>query len=661
MSKTYVTIGLLLLLSLSSRAQIDGFPTILPTDFQETVSPVIDSGTLAVVLWEGGHSEIVVHERDRGFRVVHKYGVRIKILDKEGFKQANYTIPLRKIGTQFEYAENIRGYTHTYDGQIQTMAMTRNAVFHEEVNEFVNLTRFTLPNISEGAIIDVFYDIISPDIFKFRQWKYQEEIPKLHSEYTAIIPAVFEYNVSLKGAYELSDLKSSVLDNYFLASGRRYDCSRLVYTMKDIPAFREEMYMLAPVNYMAAIGFELMQYHLPGGGKQVFTKEWKDVDRDLLGDKSFGKQLERTRDFDGVLDKIIGSADTELAKAKKVYNHIRYQIRWNKTYGKYSQFGVKDALEKRSGNIGDINLGLIAALRTIGLEAYPVVLSTRQNGLPNPVHPVLSDFNYVIARVNADGQDYFLDASEQNLPFGLLPLRCINGQGRIIYSRKSSEWIDLQNDIEAETNYTIVGKIDENGWFSGAMNVSYLGLNALIKRNQIQSFPTLDEYLEDQMDQMTFIRIKDGRIESLDSLDNPLVEKFAITIDLSSQLRQGQFNINPIFINRMGTNPFNLEERSYHVDLGSRKREVLMVSISLPENYTLQSQPNDISFVLPESTANYTYRSQLTGQNLQMRQTLALNKAIYEVEEYFFLKDFFSRIIQHQQIDFVFKDDEHGQ
>src|SRR5690606_15378377 len=123
-----------------------------------------------------------------------------------------------------------------------------------------------------------------------------------------------------------------------------------------------EMYMLAPVNYMAAINFELIQYHLPNGSKQVFTKEWKNVDRELLSDKSFGKQLERTRDFQQMLS-TIEPADTDLAKAKKAYAYVQNQIRWNNTYGKYAQHGVKEALAQRHGNIGDINLALIASLR----------------------------------------------------------------------------------------------------------------------------------------------------------------------------------------------------------------------------------------------------------------------------------------------------------
>lgn len=658
MGRYSVMLVLLCFISSNLKGQMEGFPAISERSFETIVSPIIDSGSHAVVLWEQGTTEIVLHEAGRGLRLNHKYGVRIKILDREGFEKANYVLPLFKIGSEFEYAQKITGFTHTFDGQIQTMSMDKSAIFNERLNDYVQLTKLSLPNISEGSIIDIFYEVVSPDIFNFRTWKYQDDIPKLYSQYTAIIPALFEYNASLKGEYELTDFQSSKLEECFLLNGNRYDCSKLVYTMKNIPAFKEESYMLAPANYMSAINFELMQYHVPGGGTQVYTKDWKAVDIELLSDASFGKQLESNRDLRRILSSTVTSSDSDLDKAKKIYQYFQNQIRWNQNYGKYTQVGVRQALEQRSGNIGDVNLGLIATLRQAGLEAYPVVLSTRQNGLPNPVHPVLSDFNYVIAQVNVDGQSYFLDASERNLPFGLLPLRCINGQGRIIYSRKSSEWIDLENRFDARIDYAIMGEINEEGLFTGSLTRYYQGLTAFNQRNHIHSFSSVDTYLEDQMDRLNPIRIRDGQIENLDSLDDQLVESFEITLDLSKDMRDGQFSVNPIFVNRITTNPFNLEERNYHVDLGSKISESLTVSIRLPKSYSLQQQPKNVSFSLPEKAASYIYQSQSEMGLLQLRQTMTLNKAIYEPDEYYYLKEFFSMIIQHQRIDYIFKKEE---
>src|SRR5690606_13980299 len=101
-------------------------------------------------------------------------------------------------------------------------------------------------------------------------------------------------------------------------------------------------------------------------------------------------------------------------------DHIKTWFKWNQYYGKYSDEGIKRALEKRSGNVTDINLSLVAALSAAGVDAEAVVLSTRDNGMVNKLYPILSDFNYVIAKVNIDDQSYFLDATDPLLPFGLL-------------------------------------------------------------------------------------------------------------------------------------------------------------------------------------------------------------------------------------------------
>ncbi|PRD47830.1 DUF3857 domain-containing protein [Sphingobacterium haloxyli] len=638
----------------NTHAQTNELPPITFRDFNIPDSPFIDSASHAVVIIEKGRSDIQVDEGERELRVLHRYGIRIKILNKEGFDRANYVIPLYKIGNKFETVSHIRGYTHYIDGKIHTVEMEKGAVFHEKVNDFVNLSKFTLPNITENCIIDIEYEIRSPDIFNYRTWKYQDDIPKLYSEYTAIIPAVYNYNVTLTGFYKLTDQKSRLLKDHFLLNGRRFDSSQLTYIMKDIPAFHEESYMLAPKNYKSAINFELMQYYLTNGGREDLTKEWKDVDRELLSNRSFGGQINRENNFKRILPEIYAEDDSEEDKARKIYSYIKRQIKWNKVYGKYSQFGVKEALEKRNGNIGDINLALISACSAAGIEAYPVLVSTRENGLPNTIHPVISDFNYLVVQVRVHGKSYFLDASEENLPFGLLPLRCINGNGRIIYSKKSSEWIKLENEIQAFTHFDIAGKIDDIGQFKGEIRIIYEGLDALNRRNYIRGFSSLDAYIEERMNNSASIKIEEGTVYQLDSLDKNLVESYEISMDFSDNLRGSNFVFNPILINRMTKNPFNLEERNYPVDLGSRQKELYTISVQLPEGFHVERQPKNTGLALPEAAARYTYQSHYGAGTLILKQELSLNKAIYEVDEYFHLKEFYSRIIQHQKVDFAF-------
>lgn len=653
--KANILTGLFTLIGLICLSQESQLPTISVRDFVGA-SPLIDSSAHAIVLYEKGTSDIQVVESDRGLRVKHNYSVRIRILDREGFDQANQTIPLFKVGNDFEYIREIRAVTHNFENdQVVSQQVERRSFFDEKATEYVNLKKFTLPDIKENSIIDIEYTLYSPNIFNYRPWEFQSDIPKVYSEYTAIIPVVYEYAVSLRGAYPLSrEVKGEALREHFLLSGRRYDCSKLLYVMENIPAFKEESYMLAPKNYKSAIYFELQQYYNINGSKKALTKEWKNVDRELLTDKNFGGQISRKNAFRDHLPSVITTMKSEEEKARAIYNYIKSNIRWNKYYGKYSQYGIKELLERRSGNAGDINLALIAAMNAADIACYPVIISTRENGLPNDIHPVITEFNYVIAAVKINDEIHFLDATERYLPFGELPLRCINGKGRIIYSKKSSEWIELKNKQSSQASYTVKGKLDEEGIFEGEINILYGGIEALQRRNHIASFPSTEEYMDDKIEKFSGFKIKDGSVTNLDEVDELLAENLTVSMDLSSLMRDNHFSFNPIMINRTTQNPFNLEERTYPVDLGARRMENHFVQIEMPDGYQIEDAPKDIRLVLPENTAQYTYRQLFEDNKLELTQSVLFDKAIYSVDEYFHLKEFYSRIIQQQKIDFLF-------
>ncbi|MBE8712464.1 DUF3857 domain-containing protein [Sphingobacterium hungaricum] len=617
----------------------------------------LDSQANAIVMEEYGKSRIEVIEADRGVRLIHDYHVRIKIINQEGFGKANFTLPLYKIGDSFEYIQDLNGLTYNLEnGKLVTKELTKKQIFNEKYSERVQLSKFTFPDIKEGSVIELHYRLISPDLFNYRQWQFQDDIPKLHSQYIAEIPGNYTYNVTLVGPYKLTDQKSKLLKECFLFNGMRTDCSQLTYVLKDIPAFVEEDYMLAPKNYLSAIQFELVSFQDGRGGNYKYTKEWKDVDRELLTDKEFGGQLKKTDEFKDILPTLIKPEDTQLAKAKAVYNYVKNQLKWNNMYGFYSRAGVEESLKSRSGSIGDINLTLATGLLAAGIETYPVLLSTRQNGLPNSLHPVISDFNYVIALAIIDGEQYLLDASEKYLPFGELPLRAINHNGRVVYSKKSSDWLPMVNTTVSKTINAFNGQLNLDGNLTGQLNFEYAGLDALNKRNEIKKYASDEEYLEFLQERMTNMTINKMELINVDDLDKLLSVKLEITYNLFTDSigNSKEINLNPLFVNRTTKNPFNLDERNYPVDLGSQKEESHIVIIKMPKEYSLKDKPKDVSMALPEKAARYVYQSSFTANVLSVKQNIYLNKNIYNVDEYFHLKEFFSRIIQQQKLEFSF-------
>src|SRR5690606_21179400 len=158
----------------------------------------------AVVIKEIGKTELEPVEADRALRVVHYYTVRIKILKKEGANRANFTIPLYDFGKDFEYIRDIEGVTHNLENnKIVTTPLTSTAIYFEKTSPYLQLSKYTLTNVREGSVIDIKYRIYTPDILNFRTWRFESDIPKVSSVYTAIMPATYQYRVILRGPYQL--------------------------------------------------------------------------------------------------------------------------------------------------------------------------------------------------------------------------------------------------------------------------------------------------------------------------------------------------------------------------------------------------------------------------------------------------------------------------
>ncbi|WP_316803243.1 DUF3857 domain-containing protein [Pedobacter nototheniae] len=652
--KTFFTLTSLLLITLTIHAQNFNFGSITDEDYHFDKNK-IDSNANAVVLREFGTAMMQFNDNTGRLELYFDHHVKIKIYNKEGFKEANIVIPTYKDATREELVSDLRASTFNYvNGNFTETAMDKKAVFTEERGKYTRLTKFTLPNLKEGSVIEYSYRLSSPNLFNFKTWEFQGDIPKVYSEYVAFIPGNYNYNVSLRGYQKLSDQKSEVSKECLRSGGATVDCSKITYLMKNVPAFIEEDNMTAASNFKSAIYFELSDVQYFNGSKTSYTKTWKDIDYEITSDKNIGSQMKRKDLFKDLIPVITKNANTDLEKANAIYDYIKKQIKWNNYYGKYSEDGIKKAIDLRSGNVADINLSLIAALSAANLDAEAVILSTRENGTVNKLYPVISDFNYLVAKVNIGDKSYMLDASEPLLPFGLLPLRCINDQGRVINLKKASYWIDLKATQKSTTNYILIGKLNQDGNITGTITTHSLGYSAYNKRKDIKRYTSTDEYVEKMDERLVKMKILNYKISNLDSIQNALTESYDVEFTKFDGLKD-YFYLSPFLINSITKNPFNLNERTYPVDLGSTSDERIIIKISLPNHYELQEKPKDLAIALPNSGGKYLLQTTLEDDVISLSQILQFNKAIYQPEEYLFLKEFYSKIIQNQKTELLLK------
>ena len=154
--------------------------------------------------------------------------------------------------------------------------------------------------------------------------------------------------------------------------------------------------------------------------------------------------------------------------------------------------------------MADINLNLVSMLRYAGLEANPVLVSTRANGVF--FFPTLKGFNYVIASVIISNKIILLDASEFYAVPNQLPLRAINWEGRLVKKDGTSISVNLSSEkISSEDNFISV-VINQDLEATGILRKKYTNLNALNFRNTYNSIKEEDIIKEIEEDNLISLR-----------------------------------------------------------------------------------------------------------------------------------------------------------
>lgn len=613
-----------------------------------------DTSASALVLREFGEAFISSETGNLHFN----YHIKIKILKKSGLKLGDYEIPLRKAeGGREERLMDIQAVSVVIEnGSMKSYPLNRKNVYQEDVNSAWNETKFAIPNVQVGGVIEVQYTLESPFRYNFREWNFQTDIPKLLSEYKATIPANYTYNIALRGFLKLSKNETGVERDCFRPGGQHADCSTYFWAMQDIPAFVEEEYVTAKSNFMSAIVFELSQFQDFDGRKDKFTKEWKDAEDELNKDEGFGVQLKRGKNlFEKDVIVLAASAETDpLIKARKIYDGIRHAYRWNDTYGFFCDAGIKKAYETKTGNVGDINLSLVAALRAAGFVSDPMILSTRRHGLPTDLYPVLSQFNYVVARVEVGDKAYLLDATDDFVPFGTLPEHCLNGKGRV-FGEQGSYWMDIK-PLERKkkiSRYTL--KIDKDGHIRGTLQTTYFGYQAAELRYQIYKQGSEEAYVKDKSSKLKHGIITGHQYEHVADPHRPLVEKLEVDLEGFDEFSTDHLLFNPFFIDRIEKNPFRSSERLYPVDFGAPLEDVLTVSIELPAGFEVTDLPNKVALALPNGGGRYIFEVQQQTDKLLVSQSLLIAKTVFTSVEYHYLKELFNSVVEANQTTLVLK------
>ena len=602
-----------------------------------------DPDASAVVLYEKGKTDVqVVNGYIKLVTTTHK---RIKVLDIKKFDGGTIHIPFYQFKKSKEFVKDIKAITH--NDKLKHYVKEDQIYTKDDGTKWWS-TSFAFPNIQNGSILEYSYRIESP-FFNTFEWEFQGEYPVLYSELVTEIPGNFQYRAALIGGRKLAYENTSLKKHCFSVEGigDTADCALAEYVMRNIPAFKGEDHMLAESNYIAKAKYELIQYESLRGEVTRYTKSWKDVDKEFRHDKDIGRQLRNESYFKGAIPQNILEIPDDLTRAQAIYYFIQEHFTWNERFRIYSEIRVKDAFENKTGNSGEINLALINALRAGDLDVELALSATRNRRIPTQLYPILTEFNYVTAFLIIGETSYFLDATDATTPFGLLPVRALNSTALIMDFKNGSYWEPVKPFDKSVTFLNINLNLDEHGLIAGGVEEKSKGYFGVKKRTNIKE-KTKEKYLSDRIGPNKDVTIENYKVENTNELSETLSESYTVTIE--PELIVNNLYIRPFFLNDdFSKNPFQLKERDYPIDLGYPSRYTILLTLNIPEGYTVIGVPENKTVKLPGNQGTFQMVFAQTETGVSSRFVVHLANSHFTTDFYPALKEFYQNIVDSKR------------
>ncbi len=597
-----------------------------------------DSNATAVILADYGE---LGHD-SRGRLTMDRH-VRIKILSEAGFDYGTVALPY--------YAEartsgvrSVRGQTFNLqpDGSVDRNTLDKGSIFDENLYENYGQVRFTLPKLAAGSVIEYSYKQIYDAPLYLPPWVFQAEQPTLYSELRITIPNTIQYATATRGFVQadLSEFDSTP------TSGAYGEALRHRMVMTDIPALREEPYMTTIEDYLRSIEFQLSGYRDHRGYSEVL-RTWEDVGAELWSHDMFGRQIGRYKEVSALAESLKSADDVSTLHA--VYDHVSQNINWNGRIGGYIP-GQKltDVLQTKAGSVADINILLLALLRDAGVASDPVLISTRDHGMVHETYPLVSQFNSVIVRAEAGGEEWLLDASNPRRPVGMLPGRALNHRGWVARS-EASTWIDIEAVEVMSNQVLVVAEIDIDGTLTGTVTSQDRGYSALSRRESLTD-GDLDGYFRNIIfDDLRTAEIWDFNVENEDDIHQPLVSSASFRITDFALPVGDMMYANAHLFGRESRNPLHQPERIFPVDMTYRTETRYILNLTLPDGYELADTPADIVMATPSRGARLMRSVSSAGGDVSVQFVLQFDQVVFQPEEYPGLQRFFSELVAAQQ------------
>lgn len=603
-----------------------------------------DSSAAAAVLYKRGNSYLDIS----GVKwiMVTEVEARVKIYNTGGLGYAHIAVPYHIYPTGPEEVVFSDAITYNLSGtKIVKTKLKELTGFIEDVSNIDKLKKITLPNVTEGSVIEYKYIVRSPDISAFSNWKFMEDIPVNAAEYSIAVPQGFEYNRKIDSTFSLKISEQSYRRNIQLQMRKMtFNEAKSTYAAGNLPALKQGNNNAddnIPVKYELVKVPGIDDFYEKHGinWDNIAKLFYEDISQDINKSSYFAKEL----------DEVLKGKELRDDRIAAVFNYLKSRMSWNE-YGGYTRDNtLEKAYTDKTGNSGTINLMLIAMLQYAGLNAHPVLINTDKDRTVSGTSQY--DFNYLVVGVESQNEIILLDATSKNALPGILPFRALNDKGRLIRKDFTHREVDLAPVKSSLESTLIVATIEPDGKVTGQIKTKLHDYNAFLYREYnalISEAHIRDEYIGKKEKWLNNVKIESYAVANMKELGEPVEESFNFKAENLCNVMENKIFISPMMMYIIEENPFKENDRDTPVYFSYPYQDRYVISINIPEGYRVDFVPGPLNMSTRDNMSSFKFNVAVNNNKIQVVATKEINVTKVGPEHYETLKEFYANMIQKQ-------------
>ncbi|MCL1941947.1 MAG: DUF3857 domain-containing protein [Candidatus Azobacteroides sp.] len=503
-----------------------------------------------------------------------------------------------------------------------------------EVGDVLHLD-YRLQDYYSGALSKHFFDNMSM----------QYTIPSMYAGYSILVPKGKNFNYVVKNA----DIAPSISEVEDMKLYRWENVNR--------PAVKDEPYMSPMVDISGFLVFSsISDWRFIGDWYRDLTTNKINAHSDYVFKETYSEILKGKENA------------SQLEKAKLFYEYILKNITYSNVsfmQGNFIPQKASRTITTRLGDCKDVSTLFVALCREAGIKADLVLLNSRTNG-KNELALPSCNFNHCIAELDLDGKVYYLELTDNKLPFGsaidddlhsdILP---------IPYKDEPAADKLLSMDMPFRTKNEIKRKaaitINDNDMSVAFSSVRY-GQLASFYRQAYADKGTDDrfKYLNQSIASSWNVPVKVSGVvfDGLDNLCDSVSAFYKLEAKGVLQNVAGMKIFKLPWSDAVTSLSFvSLEERKYPLEYWAylySDSEEDQISIILPQDKQFVEIPKNVKLECPVASYELSFEVK-SGKEITVKRTMTKKKDVVLPDEYKAFRDFMHAVSENDGKQYAIK------